>query len=35
MVMFLQSLQGIDALKHKHVGVRPIQAYKGNVNLVG
>ena len=25
---------GIAALKHKHVGVRPIQLYKGNVNQV-
>ena len=26
--------QGIAALKHKHVGVRPIQQYKGNVNVI-
>jgi hypothetical protein len=26
--------QGIAALKQKHVDVRPIQLYKGNVNQV-
>ena len=29
------AVQGIDALKNKYVGVRPIQKYKGNVNIVG
>ena len=29
------AVQGIDALKNKYVGVRPIQNYKGNVNIVG
>ncbi len=28
------AVDGIRALKEKHVGVRPIQAYRGNVNLV-
>jgi carbamoyl-phosphate synthase large subunit len=28
------AVNGIAALKHKHVGVRPIQLYKGNVNQV-
>jgi carbamoyl-phosphate synthase large subunit len=28
------AVDGIRALKEKHVGVRPIQKYKGNVNLV-
>jgi carbamoyl-phosphate synthase large subunit len=28
------AVEGIRALKNKHVGVRPIQHYKGNVNLV-
>jgi len=26
--------QGIAALKHKHIGVKPIQKYKGNVTVV-
>jgi carbamoyl-phosphate synthase large subunit len=29
------AVQGIRALREKHVGVRPIQQFKGNVNLVG
>ncbi len=29
------AVEGIKALKEKHVGVRPIQKYKGNVNVVG
>ena len=29
------AVQGIRALKEKHVGVRPIQKYRGNVNVVG
>ena len=29
------AVQGIDALKNKYVGVRAIQKYKGNVNIVG
>jgi carbamoyl-phosphate synthase large subunit len=29
------AIDGIRALKEKHVGVRPIQKYKGNVNVVG
>ena len=28
------ALNGIDALKHKHIGVKPIQHYKGNVTVV-
>jgi carbamoyl-phosphate synthase large subunit len=28
------ALNGIDALKHKHIGVKPIQKYKGNVTVV-
>ena len=28
------AVDGIKALKEKHVGVRPIQKYKGNVNVV-
>ena len=29
------AVDGIRALKEKHVGVRPIQKYRGNVNVVG
>ena len=29
------AVQGILALKHKYVGVRPIQKYLGNVNVIG
>ncbi|HEY1109309.1 MAG TPA: carbamoyl-phosphate synthase large subunit, partial [Opitutaceae bacterium] len=29
------AVEGIRALKEKHVGVKPIQKYKGNVDLVG
>jgi carbamoyl-phosphate synthase large subunit len=29
------AVEGIRALKNKHVGVRPIQKYRGNVNVVG
>ncbi len=29
------AVEGIKALKEKHVGVRPIQKYKGNVNVIG
>jgi carbamoyl-phosphate synthase large subunit len=28
------AVDGIRALKEKHVGVRPIQKYRGNVNVV-
>jgi len=28
------AINGIRALKNKHVGVRPIQSYRGNVNVV-
>mgnify|MGYP001552187492 FL=1 len=28
------AVQGIVALRNKHVGVRPIQQYRGNVNVV-
>ena len=28
------AVEGIRALKEKHIGVRPIQAYRGNVNVV-
>jgi carbamoyl-phosphate synthase large subunit len=28
------AVDGIRALKEKHVGVRPIQRYKGNVNVI-
>jgi carbamoyl-phosphate synthase large subunit len=31
----MAAVEGIKALKEKHVGVRPIQKYKGNVNVVG
>ena len=31
----MAAIEGIKALKQKHVGVRPIQLYKGNVNVVG
>ena len=29
------AIEGIRALKNKHVGIRPIQKYKGNVNIIG
>ena len=29
------AVEGIRALKEKHVGVRPIQKYRGNVNVIG
>ncbi len=29
------AIEGIRALRDKHVGVRPIQQYRGNVNVVG
>jgi carbamoyl-phosphate synthase large subunit len=29
------AVDGIRALKEKHVGVRPIQNYRGNVNVLG
>jgi carbamoyl-phosphate synthase large subunit len=29
------AVEGIRALREKHVGVRPIQKYRGNVSLVG
>ena len=28
------AVQGITALQKKHIGVRPIQAYRGNVNVI-
>jgi carbamoyl-phosphate synthase large subunit len=28
------AIQGIQALREKHVGVKPIQQYRGNVNVV-
>jgi carbamoyl-phosphate synthase large subunit len=30
----IAAVEGIEALRSKQVGVRPIQKYRGNVNIV-